>query len=112
MTTLLIAALGFVVGAIMGCVALIALTAWATRDIEEIEREFLAPTAGLTRLSPKNQRALESLGVEVEEREARIWLNNQESRIARKQYTTQMIAATAAIVSAIAAVIAIVLCDT
>jgi hypothetical protein len=42
MTSILIAALSFVVGAITGGVALLVLAAWATRDIEKIEREYAA----------------------------------------------------------------------
>jgi hypothetical protein len=42
MTAILIAALSFVVGAITGGVALLVFAAWATRDIEEIEREYAA----------------------------------------------------------------------
>jgi len=38
MSTILVAALGFVVGAIAGAVALLAFAAWTTKDVEEIER--------------------------------------------------------------------------
>ena len=39
------------------------------------------------------RRVSESIWPEEKAREARIWLNNQESRIARKQLTTQIVAA-------------------
>jgi hypothetical protein len=42
MSTILIATLSFVVGAITGAVALLAFAAWTTRDIEEIERRYRA----------------------------------------------------------------------
>jgi hypothetical protein len=73
-------------------------------------------------ISRENQKEFESLGPadvqrrvsasiwsEAKSREARIWLSNQESRIARKQNTAQMIAAAAAVVVAIATVIALIL---
>jgi len=40
MSTILIAAISFVVGAITGAVALLAFAAWTTKDIEEIERRY------------------------------------------------------------------------
>ena len=40
MSTILVAALGFVVGAIAGAVALLAFAAWTTKDVEEIERTY------------------------------------------------------------------------
>lgn len=40
MSTILIAALSFVVGAITGAVALLAFAAWTTKDVEEIERRY------------------------------------------------------------------------
>ena len=42
MATILIAALSFIVGAITGAVTLVALAAWATKDIEQIERRHQA----------------------------------------------------------------------
>jgi hypothetical protein len=42
MSTILIAALSFVVGAITGAIALLAFAAWTTRDIEDIERRYRA----------------------------------------------------------------------
>jgi hypothetical protein len=40
MTTILIAAIGFFVGAITGAAALLAFAAWTKKDIEEIERRY------------------------------------------------------------------------
>jgi hypothetical protein len=40
MTTLLIASLGFLGGVLTTGVALLAFTAWATRDLNELERTF------------------------------------------------------------------------
>jgi hypothetical protein len=42
MSTILIAALSFVVGAITGAVALLAFAAWTTRNVEEIEHRYRA----------------------------------------------------------------------
>ena len=42
MSTILIAALSFVVGAITGAVALLAFAAWTTRDVEEVEHRYRA----------------------------------------------------------------------
>jgi uncharacterized protein YeaO (DUF488 family) len=42
MSTILIAALSFVAGAITGGVALLAFAAWATKDFEKMDREYRA----------------------------------------------------------------------
>jgi hypothetical protein len=51
----------------------------------------------------------ESIWPEEKARDARIWLNNQENRIARKQLTTQIVAASAA-VAIVLTIIGLFLC--